>query len=313
MNIAIVGIGGIGGYVGAYLAHTYGTTNQHSITFIQRGIHGKTITEHGLTFIAKQTFTVHPHKVLANPEKGDIFDIIFFCVKSKDLESSVLSLKEYMHSQTVCISLLNGVCNAQRIQQLLPQQRVLDGCIYVSASITAPGQVTQKGGAGTIYIGDVSGVTQDIDYTILEILTRASLKAQISNDILTEVWKKYLFICPFATMTSLYNMPIGILIRKPALCDQTKQLMHEIVSLSHVYKAQLTQTDIDAAIELAFKIPEHTPTSMQLDVYSGKIPEIDVFTQFVVEHAAKTGIDVPVYKELLPQLQKIISEQIHNG
>ena len=51
--------------------------------YIQRGIHGKTITEHGLTFIAKQTFTVHPHKVLANPEKGDVFDIIFLCEKQR--------------------------------------------------------------------------------------------------------------------------------------------------------------------------------------------------------------------------------------
>ena len=45
-----------------------------------------------------------------------------------------------------------------------------------------------------MYIGDVSGVTKDIDYTILEILTRASLKAQISNVFLPRFGKIFIHL-----------------------------------------------------------------------------------------------------------------------
>lgn len=313
MNVAIVGIGGIGGYVGAHLAQYYASHEENSITFIQRGIHGITIAQQGLTFIAKQTIVAKPHKVCASPQEGDIYDVIFFCVKSKDLEASVHACIPHMHNNTVCISLLNGVNNAQRLQQLLPYHRVLDGCIYVSAAITAPGEVTQKGGAGTIYMGSLNKLSAPIDEYIVEFLQQASIKAIYTNDIITEVWKKYLFICPFATMTSRYNMPIGVLIRVPELHEQTKLLMQEVVQLAQAHTALLSSNDIDAAIELAFKIPENTPTSMQLDVYSGKVPELDVFTAYVVKQSQTMGIATPMHSQILPELTEIIAKQVSHG
>lgn len=313
MNIAIVGIGGIGGYIGAYLAQYYAKSLEHTITFVQRGIHGETIKKQGLTFVSKQTIVVHPHIVCSAPSVTDAYDVIFFCVKSKDLESTAQFFIPNMHPQTVCISLLNGVNNAQRLQSVLPNQRVLDGCIYVSAAITAPGIVSQKGGSGAIYFGPVQNPIESIDKSIQKILLQASIKSELTEDIVTEIWRKYLFICPFATMTSRYNLPIGVLIRKPELCTQTQELMQEIVTLAHAHNAHLNQQHIDAAIELAYKIPETTPTSMQLDVYSGKVPELEVFTQFVVHKAAQMGIQTPAHSVVLPQLQDIIAKQVQHG
>ncbi len=313
MNIAVIGIGGIGGYIGAYLAKHYTKTNEHTITFIQRGVHGETIAKQGLTFIAKQTFISHPHAIYSTPLENDIFDLVFFCVKSKDLESTARGFSNHMHANTVCISLLNGVNNAKRLETVLPHHRILDGCIYVSAAITAPGVVTQKGGSGLVYFGPSNKEIRDIDTQILSILQQASIKSELSTDITTEVWRKYLFICPFATMTSLYNLPIGVLIRKPELFNQTQSLMQEIVNLATIHKAHLTTNDIDSAIELAFKIPEQTPTSMQLDIYAGKQPELEVFTQYVVSESKTFGIDCPTHSMLLPLLEDVVKKQVHHG
>lgn len=311
MKIGLIGIGGIGGFVGAYLANTYSGKGEHTITFIQRGEHGKKIAENGLQLLAKNPISCAPDFIYSHIQNAGIFDVIIISTKSKDLEDTIENIKHHIYKNTTIITLLNGVNNATRIQEILPNHRVLNGCIYVSAAIKEPGVIIQQGGAGQIFIGPDNGILQDSDFEIETVLKNAGLKVTLSNTISTEIWRKYLFISPFATMTTRYNLRIGEVVRKPELLIEMKQLLQEIVELGKCFGAELTQKDMDSVIELALKIPETTPTSMQLDVYSGKLPEIDVFAEFVVKQAAEMRVSVPLHSKLLPEIYTIIKTQMH--
>lgn len=311
MRIAIVGLGGIGGFVGAHLARKYSGKGIHTIIFIQRGEHAQAIQNKGLEFRAKESFICNPDELYSQIELVQNIDILIVCTKSKDLEQTIELAKNSIHSNTQIITLLNGVQNADRIQKILPNNRVLEGCIYVSAAIISPGIVSQKGGAGTIFIGPLHDSVHEIDKEFQTICNTAGLKVELTEQIAHEVWRKYLFICPFASMTTLYNLPIGLIVRNQEQLEQTRLLMDEIVKVGNKFSANLNQSHVDAAIDLAFRIPESTPSSMQLDVYSGKYPEIDIFAQNVVNLAQQMHVNVFEHTKILPRLMSIIKQQIH--
>lgn len=313
MHIAIIGIGGIGGYVGALLTEAYKNSNKHTITFIQRGTHGNAIAQEGLRFSYESQRTIRPHAVYAHAPAHAQFDVVIFCVKSKDLEQAAQSIIHNLADNAVCISLLNGVNNDARLANILPKHiRILNGCIYVSAAITQAGFVSVKGKAGKLYIGSTTP-TQAIDTELLRILQKANLQAELSPAITTEVWKKYLFISAFATITSAYDLYIGEIVADQNLYARTENLLKEIVAVSELHNAQLTTEDIEKALSLAKKIPHDTPTSMQLDMKLQIYPEIDVFSGYIIKEAEKYTIPVPEHKELHLKILNRIKDTHNNG
>jgi len=115
MKIAVMGIGGVGGYFGGKLAKHYARQNDVEIIFIARGKHLEEIQNSGLTVIADEgIFNSRPEKAIDNPATCGIFDLILFCVKCYDLEESARLFKNCVDEHTVAITLLNGVNNAER-------------------------------------------------------------------------------------------------------------------------------------------------------------------------------------------------------
>ncbi|MFW5850816.1 MAG: ketopantoate reductase family protein [Bacteroidota bacterium] len=309
MRIAIIGIGGIGGYVGSKLCAAYANKSTHEIIFIQRGVHGSEIKKNGLTYIGKTTETYRPTAVYESIEKTGIFDSIVLCTKSRDLEQTIRDIIPHIHSKSRIVTLLNGVNNAQRIQDIIPEHRVLQGCIYVSAAIDKPGTVKQVGGAGKVIFGPEHDPIQKEDKELENIFSQADIPTVLTEEITREVWKKYLFISTFATITSRHNKPIGKIVRDPEHLEETKILLSEMLSVAHSLSIDISEKDADNVIDLAFKIPPHTPTSMQLDVYSGKTPELDILTYYIIRKAEERNISVPLHREMYNKIIKIINSQ----
>ena len=104
MRIAIVGIGGVGGYFGGKLAREYAGSEKHEIIFVARGEHLKAIQQNGLQLFTREgNSVVWPNIATDNPAVAGIFDLVFFCVKSYSLESSASSLKANISKDTVVI------------------------------------------------------------------------------------------------------------------------------------------------------------------------------------------------------------------
>ncbi|MFH1489136.1 MAG: 2-dehydropantoate 2-reductase N-terminal domain-containing protein, partial [Pseudomonadota bacterium] len=119
MRIAVVGIGGVGGYFGGLLARYYGGREETGVVFIARGEHLRKIQEKGLELITRKvTFSAVPERATDRPKGCGIFDLVLFCVKSYDLDEAAHMIRGNVTKETVLISLLNGVDNAERLGAL---------------------------------------------------------------------------------------------------------------------------------------------------------------------------------------------------
>jgi 2-dehydropantoate 2-reductase len=202
LKIAIIGIGGVGGYFGAKLALEYVPTEEHGIFFLARGEHLAEIKKNGLKVITQEEGDFRAIPTAATDTAKDLskLDLVFFCVKTYHLENAAMQLVDNIDEKTVVISLLNGVDNVQRLRIILARGSILNGFVYIGSFIQAPGVIRQVGGSRQLFFGPEKGDREKYRY-IEDLLIIAGIIAELTADITTQVWTKYIFISSLAKIT----------------------------------------------------------------------------------------------------------------
>ena len=297
MKIAIIGVGGVGGYFGGKLAMHYANNKDVDVTFIARGKHLKEIQNNGLKVITQQgTFIAKPDKAIDNPVSGSIFDLIIFCVKSYDLEDSAKLFKNCVNEQTVAITVLNGVNNAERLKRVLLDAQILNGCVYISAFVKEPGIVCQAGGTCKFFFGSD---TEKKNYIKIEqVLKDAGIAAEYRKDIKEIVWEKYLFVSPLASATSFYQKTFGEIMEDEQCKNLLQGLLKETEGVAKFQKVNLPKDIFQKSLDKIALFPYDTKSSLQMDFEKKKNAELDIFAGYIVNFAKEHELDVPVHEKV---------------
>lgn len=303
MRIAIVGIGGVGGYFGGKLAKEYENSGQHEIIFIVRGQHLAAIKEKGLQLFTREgDYVAKPKLATDNPVQAGIFDLVFFCVKSYHLEVSALALKANINKNTVVMPLLNGVNIAERLRAVLPDADIVRGCVYISSFIEKPGVVCQTEGSCKLTFGTDDKSANQYQY-ILDILVQAKVDARLTDKISQALWIKYLLICPLGSLTAAAGKTFGGIIEDTKLKNKLREMIKEVKSIAAARKIELPEDIVDKTLESIGRFAYDTKTSMQVDRERGKDTEIDIFTKYIIELGKELSIPTPLHNEIYLQLK----------
>ena len=304
MKTAIVGIGGVGGYYGGLLAKQYDDDKNVEIVFIARGNHLEQIRKDGLKLItAKETLTVRPDLATDNPLGFGIFDCVIFCVKAYDLEDSAELLSPCIGENTLVISLLNGVDNADTLRVILNKGKILNGCVYISAHIVQPGVVRQEGALNKLFFGNESDETID-GKKIEAFFGKANIDAQYRTDIKDIVWEKYVLISAFASATTYLKKPMHGILDSENGKKLLENLLAEVLCIAKAKRIVLPEDIRKQIIAKVSSFPPTTKTSMQTDFEKGSKAELETFTGYIVREAGKYGISVPTYETVYSALKK---------
>ncbi len=300
MRIAVVGIGGVGGYIGAKLCSLIGTQKKkYEIVFIARGKHAQAVKQNGLKVIEDDgEFIATPTDVCTAEEVEGTFDLILVCVKSYAIVEALLPLKKNIHAETVVMSFANGVNNVKTINSIL-DAKVVNACVYILSSIQSAGIIHKQGDVFAITLGDTTwtGESLYIDY----IFKDADIPSTFTEKIEIAIWKKYLFISAFASMTSYYNLSIKEV--HDQHYDETKTLLEEIVSVANTKGIDI-KNETEKALKIAASFPKGTTTSMHRDFQCHRQTELDVLTKYIVDEAELLCIDVPVIRKIYAGLRE---------
>ncbi|MBW2604764.1 MAG: 2-dehydropantoate 2-reductase [Deltaproteobacteria bacterium] len=304
MKIAIVGIGGVGGYYGGLLAKRYSDDKDVEIVFIARGDHLEYIKKNGLSLITeKETITVRPDLATDNPAGYGIFDCVIFCVKAYGLEESAKLLSSSIDENTVVISLLNGVDNANLLSAVLNKGKIFNGCVYIGAHIVRPGVVQQAGSLNKLFFGNEPD--NEIDANNIEnVLKEANIDAQYRADIENVVWEKYVLISAFATATTFLNKTMRGIIDSETGKELLDDLLTEVFIVSEAKRIQLPKNIRKEIIAKVSIFPPEIKTSMQMDFEKGNQTELETFTGYIVREAGKHGLSAPTYQRIYAALKK---------
>ncbi len=289
MRIAVVGLGGVGGYIAANLAKT-----SHEIVGFARGEHLAKIQKEGITIVEDDnTWHVEMEATTLKKAEGH-FDIVLFCVKSYDLKSSYEAIRTHLDSDTIILSLANGVEHAD-VLRAISDCKVLDGCVYILSHQESPGVIRKMGNVFALVFG---GLREEAK-VLKSVFDAASLRAKIEEDIQKAIWKKYIFICAFATATSFYDKTIGSVYEKHF--EEVRALLSEIAELAHAKNIEI-QEEVQKALDIAKSLPYESSTSMHLDFKNKKRDELETLTGYVVREGKKSGVATPLMQKMYEAL-----------
>ncbi|WP_276133389.1 ketopantoate reductase family protein [Polluticoccus soli] len=308
-RIAILGIGGVGGFIGGRLAACYSGGGAVEVVFIARGENLEAIKKNGLQLTtAYGEDTVHPDIVTDNANEIGPIDLLICCTKTYGLEESLAAVKNAVTENTVILPLLNGVDNAERVAAIFPQAKVLHGLIYIVSKLVAPGVVQQKGEFHAVHTGSDSIPAGELGF-IHEVLDQAGINHVPEKNIVEKIWSKFSFISPVASYTSAYNISIGQILEDTAHSHAVTQLMNEVIALAGSTGIQLPADTVAKNFEVMSKLPYEATSSMQADFAAGRKTELEKLTGYVVKQAAAHGLILSGYAVPYGLLQNVAGKQ----
>lgn len=294
MKIAIVGAGGVGGYIGAKLAQNF-----YDVTLIARGKQYEAIKNNGLkVYDYKDEFTVTPN--IVEKPKDEIFDIVFMATKTYDLEAASLLIKECVDEKTLIIPLSNGVEHGSILEKNLSNSIICQGTIYIISQIQEYGVINRS--SYTFYLLFGSDVKDEKLPVLKEILSQCGLMTNYTNYIELECWKKFLYISAMGTLTAYFEKPIGYVVNEEL--ELFIDLLLEIKKVADKKGIAIENKDIEKCVKQAGHAPYESKTSMQLDFERKRETELESLCGYIVKEAQKYDIEVPNMLKIYEDLKK---------
>lgn len=308
MNCLIVGAGGVGGSLAAFLALA-----GHSVTCIVRGEHKKKMLERGLKFhsdikgeltIPCKSYGLNEHTdgpalyVCSADEYQGKSELILVCVKGYSIDSVSDCIVRASLPHTVVLPILNVYGSGPRIARACPGVKVIDGCIYIVGFVNAPGEVTQMGDVFKLVFGarPEDGVAHERLEEIQRVLTEAGIKTILSNDINRDTFAKWGFISAMACTGAYFNVPMGPLKYQGPERGLFINLTRESTALGEKLGIQFREDPVTANLRIIDAIDPDSTASMQKDLARGHESEIQGQLFDLLAACEENDVDAPTYR-----------------
>ena len=302
MRIAVVGAGGVGGGFGAALAKAGA-----DVTFIARGAHLAAMKSAGLKVGGGRGEThLVPTRATDNPAEVGTVDVVLFCVKLWDVESAGHTIKPLVGSETAVIPLQNGIDAAERLVPILGRNAVMGGVAQISASITAPGVIQQVGTFMRMIFGELDGKRSKRAEDFLALCLKAGFDATLSEQILTDLWMKFVLLACNASITAATRQPLGKLRDDPDLRPIMKAAFQETIDVGRARGVALPSDALEKILEFIGHAPPAMKASMALDLERGNRLELPWLGGKVVELGRQLGVPTPTHTMMYAMLKPYI-------
>jgi|ETN07SMinimDraft_1059922.scaffolds.fasta_scaffold53100_2 2-dehydropantoate 2-reductase len=303
MKIAIMGAGGVGGYLGGRLAEA-----GEDVSFIARGAHLDAMKMNGLRILSPLgDALINPIKAASDPAEIVPVDVILFCVKLYDLEEAAEQCRPLIKDGTAVISLLNGVDSVDRLRAIVGDGHVVGGLTYIFSSISAPGVIQHFGEATTVSFGGDSGGKYSHLTAFLNKCIDAGIDARIANDIQSEIWMKFMAWATFSGLTSLTRQPLGAFQQDPDLNALCRETLTEIASVAEAKGIRLPEDAVENRMALVPTQPPEAKPSTLVDLEHGRRLELEGQAGAVVRMGREIGIDTPINRVIYAALKPFIN------
>ena len=268
MRIAIMGCGGIGGYLGARLAQA-----GESVTFIARGAHLAAMRQHGLR-LESPLGEVNLPEVAATdaPANAGPVDVVIFAVKAYDSETAAAAMVPLVGPETRVITLQNGIDSVDTLARYVPRSHLVGGATYLSAYLAQPGLIVHAGGATVVKVGAAG--SQTIETLRVACDGAGGIDLQPVEDIDQVLWVKFVTVSAFSAATSLIRAGIGPILADPQARVFLGRLRSEGMAVACAAGHPMPAGFEEQVISLWHSFPPDTRSSMATDLARGKPIEL---------------------------------------
>jgi 2-dehydropantoate 2-reductase len=228
MRILVVGAGAIGGYFGGRMLQAGG-----EVTFLVRPKRATELADAGLV-IKSPTGDVtlkNPSSVQAD-RLNQKFDVILLSCKAFDLDDAIKSFAPAVGPQTSIIPLLNGMLHLDVLDKKFGRERVLGGLCAIAVTLNDKREVVHLAPMQSLNFGERDGKMSDRVRAIAVPMTAGNFGAVASENIIQEMWEKWVFLASLAAATCLMRSSVGNILAVPGGRDFLLGILDESCAIA---------------------------------------------------------------------------------
>jgi 2-dehydropantoate 2-reductase len=302
LKIAILGAGALGCAIGSTL-----TQGGNEVWLVDRfAAHVEAMQRDGLLVdSAGGSARVKVRATMDAADAGPV-DLVVVLVKSFHTDAAMRGALALIGSNTVVLSLQNGLGHEDVLAEIVGRERILAGKTYVGGVLRAPGHI-QAGVAGKLtYIGELDGQLTSRVNAIAETLNASGLATTVSSNIMGTMWDKLLINVATGALTGITSLTYGSLYEEPLLRATSLSAVAEAIAVARAAGVQLSITQPEDAWNLAAEgLGPTFKTSMLQSLEKGSLTEIDYINGSVVRWGERVGVPTPVNSTLVACIKGI--------
>lgn len=234
------------------------------------------------------------------PDSNFDADLILIATKSPDLDSAIKNIKNFVHKNTIIISLLNGISSEKEIEKFYPNASILKS-YFVGHSAMRDGNTVLQDGIGKIVIENHP--------KLVEIMKNIQINFEIAEDIDYSMWLKFTLNL-FSNQTSaILNLHFGQLKNNKKFIEFSKKIINEVKIIAKAKGINNLQNLEKDALNFLEQMSDNGKTSMLQDFLSKRKTEVDIFAGEIIKLGKELDIPTP-YNQVLYDLIKIKEETL---
>jgi 2-dehydropantoate 2-reductase len=289
-SIAVLGPGGVGGFVAAALARA-----GEDVTVVAHEATAERLTAQGLRVRSVRfgDFTAHPRAATRLREQ---VAVLIVATKATGLHDALGRIER---DPALVVPLLNGLDHIGVLRERFGPERVAAGTIRVESDRPAPALIVQTSPFLRIELADDDPAVARRLAPLAAVLERAGIPARIGRSEAQVMWSKLVRLTALACTTSASDRRIGFIREDPGWRGLLWGCIIEAAAVAAADGAEIDPAATMAELEDAH--PE-LGSSMQRDIAAGREPELDAIAGSVLRAAARHGLKCPTITHLTAEI-----------
>lgn len=290
MKIAVVGAGAMGSVYAGLLA---AAGNDVSVVDAWRE-HVEAINRAGLRVEGASGDRIVPIRAVTEASEIDPVELVVLATKAYDVEEAARAAAPLLGSETLVLTIQNGLGSADRVAAILGGDRVAVAIAGgFGASIRGPGHVHHNGWE-LVRMGERDGGSTRRIERVAETWRSAGFQAEACDDMARAIWEKLICNVAFSGVCVVLERSIRGVLEDPSAWEVAAACAIEACGTARASGIELEVTDA-AAHARAFgeRIPDARPSTL-LDFMAGRRSEIGVINGAIPRVAEANGSVAPV-------------------
>lgn len=311
MKICIYGVGAVGGFIGAKLAHA-----GFEVNAVARGAALEALREHGMRLQSEGITFSEKVRATDDPNELGVQDLVVVAVKATALASVAQMIAPLIGPETIVMTAMNGVpwwffdgfggeYAGTRLASVdpdgtiaaaIPARNTVGCVVHGSFSLNEPGFV-RHGFGKRLIIGEPDGSDSKRIRKLAELLGKADLDVVVSGSIQYDLWFKLWGNMTMNPVSAITGATCDLILDDPLVKKFCLDVMAEAGRIGARIGCPIEQSGEERNAVTrklgAFK------TSMLQDIEAGRAVELDALVSAVREIGQMVGEATPNIDVLL--------------
>jgi 2-dehydropantoate 2-reductase len=287
MHHGILGVGGVGGFLGGALARA-----ARAVVLLMRA---ETLAAYrGRLRVESVLLGDFEVDVPATAALDRELDVLWVTPKATQLAAALELVPADRLGNSVVVPLLNGLDHVEVLRKRFGE-RVLAASIAIESERVHVGRFRQKSAFAEVALAPGARAAQ-----ICAELTDAGLGCRVGASEAQVLWQKLAVLAPIALTTTALEAPLSAVVADPAWRSRLEGCVREVAAVA---AAEGVAFDADAAMSRYEQIGD-LRSSMQKDREAGRPLELDAIGGAVLRAARRHGVDAPATQELVDRIAR---------